>query len=49
MSHDSRLLGVAVASGPNSVGDRVSHAMPGVELIATQAYTNIAYGIEGLE
>jgi len=49
MSHDSRLLGVAVASGSNSVGDRVPHAMPRVGLIATQAYTNVAYGVEGLK
>jgi uncharacterized Ntn-hydrolase superfamily protein len=49
MSPDSRLMGVAVASGSTSVGDRVPHAKPGVGVIATQAYTNVAYGIKGLE
>jgi uncharacterized Ntn-hydrolase superfamily protein len=49
ISPDSRLMGVAVASGSTSVGDRVPHAMPGVGVIATQAYTNVAYGIRGLE
>jgi len=42
-------LGVAVASGSTSVGDRVPHAKPGIGVIATQAQTNIAYGIKGLE
>lgn len=46
---DSKLMGVAVASGSTSVGDRVPHAKPGVGVIATQAYTNVAYGIKGLE
>lgn len=49
ISPDSRLMGVAVASGSTSVGDRVPHAKPGVGVIATQAYTNVAYGIKGLE
>ncbi len=49
ISPDSRLMGVAVASGSTSVGDRVPHAKPGVGVIATQAYTNVAYGIRGLE
>jgi uncharacterized Ntn-hydrolase superfamily protein len=49
MSHESGLLGVAVASGSARVGDRVPHAKPGVGVIATQAYTNIAYGVRGLE
>lgn len=49
MSPDSGLMGVAVASGSTSVGDRVPHAKPGVGVIATQAYTNVAYGIKGLE
>jgi len=48
-SPDSRLMGVAVASGSTSVGDRVPHVKPGVGVIATQAYTNVAYGIKGLE
>jgi uncharacterized Ntn-hydrolase superfamily protein len=49
ISPDSRLMGVAVASGSTSVGDRVPHAKPRVGVIATQAYTNVAYGIKGLE
>ena len=49
ISPDSKLLGVAVASGSTSVGDRVPHAKPGIGVIATQAQTNIAYGIKGLE
>jgi uncharacterized Ntn-hydrolase superfamily protein len=49
ISSDSKLMGVAVASGSTSVGDRVPYARPGVGVIATQANTNIAYGINGLE
>jgi len=49
ISPKSRLMGVAVASGSPSVGDRVPHARPGVGVIATQAYTNVTYGIKGLE
>ena len=49
ISPNSKLMGVAVASGSTSVGDRVPHAKPGVGVIATQAYTNVAYGIKGLE
>jgi len=49
ISPDSRLMGVAVASGSTSVGERVPHAKLGVGVIATQAYTNVAYGIKGLE
>jgi uncharacterized Ntn-hydrolase superfamily protein len=49
ISPDSKLMGVAVASGSTSVGDRVPHAKPGVGVIATQAYTNVAYGIQGLK
>ena len=49
ISSDSRLMGVAVASGSTSVGDRVPHVKPGVGVIATQAYTNVTYGIKGLE
>ncbi|MEM3700301.1 MAG: DUF1028 domain-containing protein [Candidatus Bathyarchaeia archaeon] len=48
-SQDSNLMGVATASGSTNVGDRVPHAKPGVGVIATQAYTNIAYGVKGLE
>lgn len=46
---DSRLIGVVVASGSTSVGERVPHAKPRVGVIATQACTNVAYGIKGLE
>jgi len=49
ISPNSKLMGVAVASGSTSVGDRVPHARPGVGVIATQAHTNVAYGINGLE
>jgi len=49
ISPDSKSMGVAVASGSTLVGDRVPHAKPGVGVIATQAYTNVAYGIRGLE
>jgi len=49
ISPDSGLMGVAVASGSTSVGHRVPHAKLGVGVIATQAYTNVAYGIKGLE
>jgi len=49
ISPDYRLMGIAVASGSTSVGDRVPHAKLGVGVIATQAYTNITYGIKGLE
>lgn len=49
MAPDSRTMGVAVASGSTSVGDRVSHAKPSVGVIATQAYTNVDYGIKGLK
>lgn len=48
MSRDAGLMGIAVATGSPSVGDRVSHAKPGVGVIATQAYTKVAYGIKGL-
>lgn len=41
-------MGVAAASGSTSVGDRVPHAKPGVGVIATQVYTNVVYGVEGL-
>lgn len=49
ISPNSKLMGIAVASGSTRVGDRVPHAKPGVGVIATQAYTNVAYGIKGLE
>lgn len=49
MSPDSRSIGIATASGSTFVGDRVPHAKPGVGAVATQAYTNIIYGVRGLE
>jgi uncharacterized Ntn-hydrolase superfamily protein len=42
-------MGIAVASGSTYVGNRVPHAKPGIGVIATQAYTNVTYGIKGLE
>ena len=48
ISSTSQSMGVAVASGSPSVGQRVPHAQPGVGVIATQAYTRVAYGIQGL-
>jgi uncharacterized Ntn-hydrolase superfamily protein len=49
ISADSKLMGVAVASGSTMVGARVPHAKPGVGVVATQAFTKVDYGIEGLE
>jgi uncharacterized Ntn-hydrolase superfamily protein len=49
ISADSRLMGVAVASGSTTVGDRVPHAKPGVGVLATQAFTNVDYGMKGLQ
>lgn len=49
VSHHSNSMGVAVASGSTSVGERVPHAKPGVGVIATQAYTNVTYGTRGLQ
>jgi uncharacterized Ntn-hydrolase superfamily protein len=49
ISPDSNLMGVGVASGATYVGNRVPHAKPGVGIIVTQAYTNINYGVKGLE
>lgn len=48
ISKDCKLMGVAVASGSTAVGSRVPHTTPGVGVIATQAYTNMAYGTDGL-
>jgi len=48
ISPDLKHMGVAVASGSTFVGDRVPHARPSVGMIATQAYTNVSYGFEGL-
>jgi uncharacterized Ntn-hydrolase superfamily protein len=49
ISPDCKFMGVAVASGSTFVGDRIPHARPGIGVIATQAYTNVNYGIQGLE
>lgn len=49
ISPNSGLMGVAVATGSTSVGDRVPHAKLGVGVVATQAYTNVMYGLKGLE
>ncbi|MGB9675756.1 MAG: DUF1028 domain-containing protein [Candidatus Bathyarchaeales archaeon] len=49
ISDENKLMGVAVASGSTSVGERVPHAKPGVGVIATQAYTNVIYGVKGLD
>lgn len=49
ISRNEGLIGVAVASGSTAVGSRVPHAKPGVGVIATQAFTNVAYGVKGLE
>jgi len=49
ISPASKLMGIAVASGSTHVGDRVPHAKPGIGVIVTQAYTNVIYGVKGLE
>jgi uncharacterized Ntn-hydrolase superfamily protein len=49
LSKRHKIMGVAVASGSMAVGSRVPHALPGVGVITTQAYTNVAYGVEGLK
>jgi len=41
-------LGIAVASGSIAVGTRVPWIKKNIGAIATQAYTNINYGIQGL-
>ena len=41
-------LGVAVQSRAFAVGSRVPHAKAGIGAIATQASTNVAYGVDGL-
>ena len=41
-------LGVAVATGSTYVADRVPHVEPGVGAVATQGYTRVSYGPEGL-
>ena len=42
-------LGVCVATAVPAVGSVVPHVESGVGAIATQAHTNISYGIKGLE
>ena len=42
-------LGVCVATAVPAVGSVVPHAEEGVGAIATQAYTEISYGIKGLQ
>lgn len=42
-------LGVATATGSTYVGNRVPHVKEGVGAIATQAETEISYGVRGLE
>ncbi len=42
-------LGVCVSTAIPAVGSRVPHAEAGVGAIATQAYTNVSYGVEGLK
>jgi uncharacterized Ntn-hydrolase superfamily protein len=49
ISPSSELMGVAVASGSTYVGDRAPYAKPGIGVIATQGYTNVCYGVRGLE
>lgn len=41
-------MGVTVATAAHSVGSRVPHCRYGVGAIATQARTEIRYGIDGL-
>jgi len=41
-------LGVGVSTAVPAVGNRVPHVEVGVGAIATQAHTNVLYGIEGL-
>ena len=41
-------MGVAVATGSTYVADRVPHVEPGVGAVATQGYTRVSYGPDGL-
>jgi len=45
----TRMLGVCVSTAIPAVGSRVPHVEAGVGAIATQANTNILYGINGLK
>jgi len=42
-------LGVCVSTALPAVGSRVPHAEAGVGAVATQAYTDVSYGVEGLK
>jgi len=44
----SGLFGVAVSTAVPAVGAMVPHVRPGVGAIATQSYTNVRLGIDGL-
>ena len=46
---ETSALGVCVATAVPAVGSVVPHAEEGVGAIATQAYTEISYGIKGLQ
>ncbi len=45
---ERRLLGVAVSTAVPCVGAMVPHVLPGVGAIATQSFTNVRLGIDGL-
>lgn len=45
----TQALGVCVSTAVTAVGSRVPHVEAGVGAIATQANTNVLYGIKGLE
>lgn len=45
----TKALGVAVSTAVPSVGSVVPHVEAGVGAVATQAQTNVLYGIEGLK
>lgn len=49
LDEDAGTLGIAVASGSIAVATRVPWIKKGIGAIATQAYTNTMYGIEGLK
>lgn len=45
---EHQLFGVAVSTAVPAVGAMVPHVKPGVGAIATQSYTNVRLGVEGL-
>jgi uncharacterized Ntn-hydrolase superfamily protein len=45
---ESGIFGVAVSTAVPAVGAMVPHVKPGVGAIATQSYTNVRLGIDGL-